>query len=98
MFFIVELTIKQGERAQLLKYLNNYAIEVRTEDGCECLDILVDPQSSKTVILYEIWRDVASQPAHLETARFAKWTRRKYGRNLVVADHAGYLFCKICSG
>ncbi len=73
MFFIVELTIKQGERAQLLKYLNNYAIEVRTEDGCECLDILVDPQSSKTVILYEIWRDVASQLAHLETARFAKW-------------------------
>ena len=73
MFFIVELTIKQGESSNLLKYLNQYAIDVRREDGCECLDILIDPQSSNTVILYEIWRDVASQLAHLETASFAKW-------------------------
>ena len=73
MFFIVELTIKQGESSNLLKYLNQYAIDVRREDGCECLDILIDPQSSNTVILYEIWRDVASQLTHLETASFAKW-------------------------
>ena len=72
-FFIVELTIKQGERENLLKYLNSYAVDVRKEDGCECLDILVDPQSKNTVILYEIWRDVASQLAHLETKGFAEW-------------------------
>ena len=42
-FFIVELTIKQGERENLLKYLNSYAVEVRKEDGCECLDVLGDP-------------------------------------------------------
>jgi len=72
-FFIVELTIKQGERENLLKYLNSYAIEVRKEDGCECLDVLVDPQSKNTVVLYEIWRDLASQLAHLETKAFANW-------------------------
>jgi len=72
-FFIVELTIKQGERTNLLKYLNQYAVDVRREDGCECLDILIDPQSDNTVILYEIWRDVASQLAHLETKGFAQW-------------------------
>ena len=72
-FFIVELTIKPGERANLLKYLNSYAVEVRKEDGCECLDVLVDPQSKNTVILYEIWRDLASQLAHLETKAFANW-------------------------
>ena len=72
-FFIVELTIKQGERSNLLKYLNQYALDVRREDGCECLDILVDPESSNTVVLYEIWRDVASQLAHLETKGFAQW-------------------------
>ena len=72
-FFIVELTIKQGERENLLKYLNSYAIEVRKEDGCECLDILVDQQSKNTVVLYEIWRDLASQLAHLETKGFANW-------------------------
>ena len=72
-FFIVELTIKQGERSNLLKYLNQYAVDVRREDGCECLDILIDPQSDNTVILYEIWRDVASQLAHLETKGFAQW-------------------------
>jgi quinol monooxygenase YgiN len=37
------------------------------------LDILIDPQSANTVILYEIWRDVASQLAHLETKGFAQW-------------------------
>mgnify|MGYP000120489183 FL=1 len=72
-FFIVELTIKQGERSNLLKYLNQYALDVRREDGCECLDILIDPDSSNTVVLYEIWRDVASQLAHLETKGFAQW-------------------------
>ena len=72
-FFIVELTIKQGERENLLKYLNSYAVEVRKEDGCECLDVLVDPKSKNTVILYEIWRDIASQLAHLETKGFAEW-------------------------
>ncbi len=72
-FFIVELTIKQGERANLLKYLNSYAVEVRKEDGCECLDILVDPESENSVYLYEIWRDLASQLAHLETKGFANW-------------------------
>jgi quinol monooxygenase YgiN len=72
-FFIVELTIRQGERSNLLRYLNNYAVDVRREDGCECLDVLVDPQSNNTVVLYEIWRDVASQLAHLETPGFANW-------------------------
>jgi quinol monooxygenase YgiN len=72
-FFIVELTIKQGERENLLNHLKNYAIEVRKEDGCECLDILVDQQSKNTVVLYEIWRDLASQLAHLETKGFANW-------------------------
>ena len=72
-FFIVELTIKQGERENLLIHLKSYAIEVRKEDGCECLDILVDPQSKNTVVLYEIWRDLASQLAHLETKGFANW-------------------------
>ena len=72
-FFIVELTIKQGERSNLLKYLNEYAVDVRREDGCECLDILIDPDSSNSVVLYEIWRDVASQLAHLETKGFAQW-------------------------
>ena len=72
-FFFVELTVKQGERANLLKHLNTYAVEVRKEDGCECLDILVDPQSKNSVILYEIWRDLASQLAHLETKGFAEW-------------------------
>jgi quinol monooxygenase YgiN len=72
-FFIVELTIKQGERAHLLEYLNSYALEVRKEDGCECLDVLVDLQSENSVVLYEIWRDVAAQIAHLETKAFANW-------------------------
>ncbi|MEY5030560.1 MAG: hypothetical protein RLZZ334_507 [Actinomycetota bacterium] len=71
--FIVELTIKQGERENLLNHLKSYAIEVRKEDGCECLDILVDQQSKNTVVLYEIWRDLASQLAHLETKGFANW-------------------------
>ena len=72
-FFIVELTIKQGERAHLLKFLNNYAIEVRAEDGCERLDVLVDLELENSVVLYEIWRDVAAQLAHLETKGFANW-------------------------
>ena len=52
---------------------DEWQIEVRKEDGCECLDILVDPQSKNTVVLYEIWRDLASQLAHLETKGFANW-------------------------
>ena len=72
-FFIVELTIKQGERANLLNYLNSYFIEVRKEDGCERLDVLVDPHSKNSVVLYEVWRDLASQMAHLETKSFANW-------------------------
>jgi quinol monooxygenase YgiN len=72
-FFFVELTIKQGERANLLKYLNQYAVDVRQEDGCECLDVLIDSDSENLVYLYEIWRDLASQLAHLETKGFAEW-------------------------
>jgi len=72
-FFIVELTIKQGERANLLKYLNQYVEDVRREDGCECLDVLIDSESENLVYLYEIWRDLASQLAHLETKGFAEW-------------------------
>lgn len=72
-FFIVELTIREGERANLLKYLKSYAVGVRKEDGCEHLDILVDPQIKNTVILYEVWRDLAAQLAHLESKGFAEW-------------------------
>lgn len=72
-YFIVEITIRQGQRSNLLRYLSNYAVEVRHEDGCECLDVLVDPQSDHKVVLYEIWRDHASQLAHLETKGFASW-------------------------
>jgi quinol monooxygenase YgiN len=72
-FFVVELTVKIDSRSNLLNYLNNYAVKVRTEDGCECLDVLVDPQSLDTVVLYEIWRDTAAHLAHLETPGFVKW-------------------------
>jgi quinol monooxygenase YgiN len=34
---------------------------------------LVYLESENSVVLYEIWRDVAAQLAHLETKGFANW-------------------------
>jgi len=73
MFYFVELTLKPQQREALLSNLQPYAVDVRREEGCECLDILVDPLLENVVYLYEIWSSESAQLGHLNSPGFAEW-------------------------
>lgn len=71
--FFVELKLKPRSSTKFLDEFNRYARKVRKEDGCEQLDILLDPKSKNTVCLYEIWSNRQSHQNHLNSQGFAQW-------------------------
>ena len=71
--FFVELTLEAINQGEFLRLINEYAIQVRLEPGCEQLDVLTDPKNLESVYLYEIWSDSDSHQAHLASTGFADW-------------------------
>lgn len=71
--FFVEINLKRASAAKVIDVLNKYAVHVRKEQGCERLDVLVDPKVKTRVYLYEIWRDPESHSKHMNSEGFAGW-------------------------
>lgn len=73
LFFFVEMKVKADKVEALLGVLNQYAVHVRKEPGCERIDVLRDPLAINNVYLYEIWSDQEAHAKHLESPGFVGW-------------------------
>ena len=73
LYFFVELTLQAKNQGEFLRIINEYAVRVRLEPGCEQLDVLTDPKNPESVFLYEIWSDSTSHQGHLASTGFEEW-------------------------
>jgi hypothetical protein len=74
-YLFVEISIKAGKLDGSLGLLNKHAAHIRTEDGCETLEIFIDTKVKDRVCVWEVWRDRASWDAHMVNDASKAWQK-----------------------
>ena len=72
-YLFVEIDVKSGLREAFLEKLLAHGAHIRTEDGCENLEIFKDTASQDRVCVWEIWRDRKSWDAHMVNDASKAW-------------------------
>ena len=71
---VVSLRIKAGQVDNFMKRaLENAKAARTTEPGCKQFDVLVDPNDSTKVMLYEVYTDAAAFEAHQQKPHFKEY-------------------------
>ena len=72
-YLFVEIDVKSGQREAFLEKLLAHGAHIRTEDGCENLEIFKDTVSPDRVCVWEIWRDRPFWDAHMVNDASKAW-------------------------
>jgi quinol monooxygenase YgiN len=78
-FLFVAIDVQPGKFDEFVAKLSQHASVIRTEAGCELLEIYRDTQKENVVNVWEIWTDRPSWDAHMVNENSKKW-------QLVAAD------------
>ena len=78
-FLFVAIDVQPGKFDEFVAKLSQHASVIRTEAGCELLEIYRDTQKENVVNVWEIWSDRPSWDAHMVNENSKKW-------QLVAAD------------
>ena len=73
LFLYVEIDVKAGMRAAFVEKLQAHGANVRQEDGCERLDVLLDTVNGDKVCVWEIWTGRLHWDEHMSNAASAAW-------------------------
>ena len=74
-FLFVAIDVKPGMRDAFLEKIKVHGAHIRTEDGCETLEIFTDSQSPNQVCVWEVWTNRALWDAHMVNAASATWQK-----------------------
>jgi (4S)-4-hydroxy-5-phosphonooxypentane-2,3-dione isomerase len=72
-YLFVDIDVKDGQRTGFLEKLKKHANHVRTEPGCEKLDVFLDTQRSDRVYVQEIWSSMSDFEAHMKCDTSLAW-------------------------
>jgi autoinducer 2-degrading protein len=72
-FLFVAIDVQPGKFDEFVSKLNQHASVIRTEAGCELLEIYRDTQKENVVNVWEIWSDRPSWDAHMVNENSKKW-------------------------
>ena len=78
-FLFVAIDVQPDKFDEFVSKLSQHAAVIRTEAGCEFLEIYRDTQKENVVNVWEIWTDRPSWDAHMVNENSKKW-------QLVAAD------------
>ncbi len=67
------IDVQPGKFDEFVSKLNQHASVIRTEAGCELLEIYRDTQKENVVNVWEIWSDRPSWDAHMVNENSKKW-------------------------
>jgi len=74
-YLFVEISVKAGKLDGSLELLNKHAAHIRTEDGCETLELFVDTKVEDRVCVWEVWRDRTSWDSHMVNDASKAWQK-----------------------
>lgn len=74
-YLFVAIDVKPGVRDNFLEKIRVHGAHIRTEVGCETLEIFIDSQSPNQVCVWEVWTNRALWDAHMVNAASAAWQK-----------------------
>ena len=69
----VAIDVRPGKYEEFVEGLSKHIAVIRTEAGCEFIDIYRDTQKEDVVNVWEIWSDRPSWDAHMLNANSKAW-------------------------
>ena len=89
-FLFVAIDVQPGKFDEFVSKLSQHAGVIRTEAGCELLEIYRDTQKENVVNVWEIWTDRPSWDAHMVNENSKKWqsvaSDLVFGETITVMD------------
>lgn len=84
------IDVRPGKFDEFVAKLNQHAAIIRTEAGCELLEIYRDTQKENVVNVWEIWSNRPSWDAHMVNENSKKWqsvaSNLVFGETITVMD------------
>lgn len=77
----VTVEIKTGNFDEFISKLTDHVAIIRTEAGCESIEIFAEDENKKEVHLWEVWSNRAAWDAHMSNANSVAW--QSVARDLV---------------
>ena len=72
-FLFVAIDVRPGKYEEFVEGLTKHISVIRTEAGCEFIDIYRDTQKENVVNVWEIWSDRPSWDAHMVNQNSKEW-------------------------
>jgi len=72
-YLFVEIDVKPGMRAAFAEHIKKHGAHIRTEDGCENLEILLDTKNENQVCVWEVWTNRRLWDAHMVNDASKAW-------------------------
>jgi quinol monooxygenase YgiN len=72
-FLFVAINVKDGKFEEFVSALSKHIAIIRTEQGCEFIDIYRDTQKANVVNVWEIWSTRADWDAHMINQNSQSW-------------------------
>jgi quinol monooxygenase YgiN len=63
-YLFVTIDVKPGKKSAFLEKLAGHGAHIRTEEGCEALEIFTDTQNENQVCVWEVWTNRPLWDAH----------------------------------
>ena len=74
-YLFVAIDVKPGRCEEFLEKIKIHGAHIRTEDGCETLEIFTDSQDPNQVCVWEIWTNRALWDSHMVNDASAAWQK-----------------------
>ena len=74
-YLFVAIDVKPGRREEFLEKIKIHGAHIRTEEGCETLEIFTDSQDSNQVCVWEVWTNRALWDSHMVNDASAAWQK-----------------------
>ena len=74
-YLFVAIDVKPGRRQEFLEKIKIHGAHIRTEDGCETLEIFTDSQDPDQVCVWEVWTSRSLWDAHMVNDASAAWQK-----------------------
>jgi (4S)-4-hydroxy-5-phosphonooxypentane-2,3-dione isomerase len=91
-YLFVEISVRPGQTDAFVERLKMHAELVRSEKGCEVLEIFRDTQDESRVCVWEIWSDRPSWDAHMVIDHSKAWQKEApqyvFGEKITVMESA----------
>ena len=74
-YLFVAIDVKPGKSQEFIEKIKVHGAHIRTEEGCEILEIFTDSQNANQVCVWEVWANRALWDAHMVNDASAAWQK-----------------------